>query len=215
MTCSGIYTVVQADVDGAGVTNKATATLDGLTSSEVSLTVHWWAPQGTLPQLTISAGQVDEDAGSITLNVSLNRSSLQTVTVDYATSDATAAARSDYTSASGTLTLSPGDTGKTISVTITDDDLDEDNETFKVTLNNPANAAIPAGTGEVSITIADDDVAGVTVSTATLTVNEGDDNSYTLVLDSEPTANVTVSTGGTSGTDVSPDKPTLTFTPDD
>ena len=214
MTCSGIYTVVQTDVDAAGVTNNATAELDGLTSSEVTLRVPWRAPQGTQPQLNISAGQVAEAAGSITLNVSLNPSSLQNVTVDYATSGATATAGSDYTAASGTLTFAPGDTGKTISITITDDDLDEDNETFKVTISTPVNAAIPAGTGEVSIIITDDDTAGVTVSVATLEVDEGDGNSYTVVLDSEPTANVTVSIGGTSGTDVSTDETSVTFTPD-
>ena len=159
MTCSGIYTVVQADVDASGVTNKATATLDGLTTSEETLTVNWISNQGSNPQISIGTGQVDEDAGSITLPVSLNQSSLQTVTVDYATSNDTAAAGADYTAASGTVTFSPGDTSKDISVSITDDDLDEDNETFKVTLSNPSNGQIASGTGEVSITITDDDTA--------------------------------------------------------
>ena len=55
---------------------------------------------------------------------------------------------------------------------------------------------------------------GVTVSKTTLTVTEEDmtGDSYTVVLDSEPTANVTVTVAGHSGTDVTPDPTTLTFT---
>ena len=55
---------------------------------------------------------------------------------------------------------------------------------------------------------------GVTVSTTALTVTEQDTTggSYTVVLDSEPTATVTVTVAGHSGTDVTPDPTTLTFT---
>jgi hypothetical protein len=44
----------------------------------------------------------------MTINVTLNTASGQVVTVDYATSDITATAGSDYTAASGTLTLLAG-----------------------------------------------------------------------------------------------------------
>ena len=56
--------------------------------------------------------------------------------------------------------------------------------------------------------------AGVTVSTTALTVTEQDTtgDSYTVVLDTEPTANVTVTVAGHAGTDVTPDPATLTFT---
>ena len=57
---------------------------------------------------------------------------------------------------------------------------------------------------------------GVTVSATTLTVPEGDTtgNIYTVVLDSQPTADVTVTVAGHTGTDVTltPDPATLTFT---
>ena len=56
--------------------------------------------------------------------------------------------------------------------------------------------------------------AGVTVSETALTVTEEDatGDTYTVVLDSEPTANVVVTVGGYSGTDVTPNPATLTFT---
>ena len=57
--------------------------------------------------------------------------------------------------------------------------------------------------------------AGVTVSRTALAVVEGDPagDTYTVVLDGEPTANVTVTIAGHSGTGVTPSPTTLTFTP--
>ena len=56
--------------------------------------------------------------------------------------------------------------------------------------------------------------AGITVSTTALTVTEEDStgDGYTVVLDSQPTANVTVTVAGHAGTDVTPSPTSLTFT---
>ena len=64
-------------------------------------------------------------------------------------------------------------------------------------------AAIAAAVPSVSVTITDDDTAGVTVSETSLTIEEGDSGTYTVVLDTEPSADVTVTISGHSGTDVS------------
>ena len=55
---------------------------------------------------------------------------------------------------------------------------------------------------------------GVTVSRTALTVREEDTtgDSYTVVLSTQPTADVTVTVAGHSGTDVTPDPTSLTFT---
>ena len=210
LTCTGSYTTVQADVDAGRVTNRATASLDGVISGEDGVTVNWRAPQGNQPQLTVSSGEDDEDAGSFTFIVTLNPSSAQTVTVDYATSDGTATSGSDYTSDSGTLSFSPGSTSKNVSVTIADDDLDEADETFSLMLSNAVNADIQIASG--SATIRDDDTAGVTVSTTGLEIDEGDEESYTVVLDSQPTHSVTVTVNDPANTDVTADPASLTFT---
>jgi hypothetical protein len=57
--------------------------------------------------------------------------------------EASAKPGSDYNVASGTLTFSPGQTSKAISVQIIGDQYDEDNEEFSVHLSNPTNASIP------------------------------------------------------------------------
>ena len=60
----------------------------------------------------------------------------------------------------------------------------------------------------------DNDTAGVTVSPTTLTVTEEDPTgaSYTVVLDTHPTASVTVTVAGHAGTEVTPTPTSLTFT---
>ena len=56
--------------------------------------------------------------------------------------------------------------------------------------------------------------AGVTVSESALTVTEEDStgDSYTVVLDSQPSANVVITVAGHAGTDVTPTPVSLTFT---
>lgn len=68
--------------------------------------------------------------------VTLSRASTETVTVSYETSDGTATHGDDYVAASGTLTFAPGETERTVSVTVLDDDLDEGEETFTLMLSN-------------------------------------------------------------------------------
>ena len=58
--------------------------------------------------------------------------------MDYATSDGTATAGSDYTAVSDTLTFAVGETEKTVSVPVLDDAHDEGSETFTLTLSNPS-----------------------------------------------------------------------------
>lgn len=106
------------------------------------------------PTVSISDVTVNEDAGTATVSVTLSGTlSNDSVTVDYSTSNGTATSVSDYTAVSGTFTWAAGETGtKTFSVTISNDSLDENNETITITLSNPSNATISDSTGTVTIT---------------------------------------------------------------
>ena len=111
-------------------------------------------------------------------------------------------------------------------ITITNDDLDEDDETFTLELyyqvghqNTPVvdasgNACDSVNGCSVTITITDDDTAGVTVSKSAVTVTEQDTtgDTYTVVLDSQPTANVTITIGGQTAADITATPTPLTFT---
>ena len=75
-----------------------------------------------------------------TKTIAVNRSggSTGTVSVDYATSNGTAIAGTDYNATSGTLTWADGDMApKTISITTLADFIQDDAETFNITLSNP------------------------------------------------------------------------------
>jgi hypothetical protein len=81
------------------------------------------------------------------------------VSVDYATSNGTAADGSDYTATSGTLTWDDGDDEmKSFDVSITNDTVHEDEENFSVTLSNPAGGAALGSPNGATVTIQDDDV---------------------------------------------------------
>ena len=67
----------------------------------------------------------------------------------------------------------------------------------------------------VEVTIIEDDTAGVTVSTDAVEIPEGGSQSYTTVLDTEPTANVTVAIQVPENADLALDQTVLTFTAED
>ena len=73
----------------------------------------------------------------------------------------------------------------------------------------------PSGTGQTNAE--DMDPPGVTVSPTALTVTEEDPtgDSYRVVLDSQPTAEVVVTVAGHAGTEVTPGPTSLTFTTSD
>ena len=106
------------------------------------------------PALVVLDGSATESAGPVSLSVIMTSGSVTTQTVDYATSDGSATAGSDYTATSGTLTFTSGQTSKTIPVPLIDDALNEADETFTLTLSNATVALTDAtATG----TIFDDD----------------------------------------------------------
>ena len=89
--------------------------------------------------ISAADARVEEDAGAVlAFAVTLSRAAIETVTVDYATSDGSAQAGVDYTAASGTLTFQAGESSKTVEVSVLDDAHDEGEETFTLTLSNPS-----------------------------------------------------------------------------
>lgn len=106
------------------------------------------------PSLSIADASATEGTSGTTpmaFQVTLSRATNKPVSVGYATSDGTATAPADYTAASGTLTFAPGETTKTISVSIVGDQSIEPDEQFSVTLSNPVGATVSAGSATGTI----------------------------------------------------------------
>jgi len=98
---------------------------------------------------------VSEADGTTDVTVSLSRVSTQAITVDYDFFADTASLGSDFTAASGTLTFAPGETSKTIPITLVQNSEFEDTETFILELSNASGAFILDN--QAVITIEDDD----------------------------------------------------------
>src|SRR5207253_10447054 len=79
--------------------------------------------------------------------ITLSGPSSRAVTVNFATADSTATEGSDYQASSGTLTFNPGETTKTISVSVKGDTVVESNELFFLNLSNPSNAVLARSQG--------------------------------------------------------------------
>ena len=133
----------------------------GGSKSDLPLNVRvTWDGSGTapLPSLSIADASVLEgDTGTktVALTVTLSAASATPVTVAFATADGTAKAGSDYTAASGVLTFAPGETKKTVSLTIQGDKEVEPDEVFTLKLSGPSGAMLSRSSATVTI-LADD-----------------------------------------------------------
>ena len=134
-------------------------------SASVTVTV-------TAPKLSVEDASAEEDDGPLHFPVTLEPVSGRTVTVRFATSDATATAGSDYISTTGTLTFAAGTGTQTITVSVTDDSQDEQDESLTVTLTSPSNATLQdaTATGVIHDDDDDDDDHGDSQETATTVV---------------------------------------------
>ena len=127
------------------------------------------------------------------------------VTVDYAISAGTATDGSDFTSATGTITFTAGQTLASVPVTLLDDSLVEIGETINLTLSNPTGAVL--GTSATHLfTISDDDTPLVSIFATDPTANEAGDTGTFTISRTGPTTgalvvNFTRSGTATSGTD--------------
>ena len=126
--------------------------ISGTATAEVAI-----ADNDEAPAITIADASTFESAGEIVFPVALAAQSGKTITVEWATADGTAMASTDYGAASGSLVFAPGETADTIRIAVVDDLLDEENETFTVSLSNPVNTVL--GVGAATGTITDDDLA--------------------------------------------------------
>ena len=111
-----------------------------------------------------------------------------------------------------TFTTTTWGTEQTVTVTATEDpDAVDDTQTIThavATGGAPEYAGL--GVNSVAVTVNDNDTAGVSVSRSSLRIDEGSTGTYTVVLDAEPTASVTVEVSG--GGDITVEPTSLTFT---
>ncbi|MEM7808973.1 MAG: Calx-beta domain-containing protein, partial [Planctomycetota bacterium] len=127
----------------------------GLSTATVDVTVQQIAAAGTF-QLGSGTFEAVEDEGFVDVIVLRDGDTSTVATLDYLTSDGTATAGVDYQSRAGTLRFDPGQTSQTIRINISDDQLNEGDETFAISLDAVTGANLGAPR-TAQITILDDD----------------------------------------------------------
>ncbi|GAB3348149.1 lamin tail domain-containing protein [Lysobacter tyrosinilyticus] len=122
---------------------------DGLGIDDFSLAVH--GPVGGPPSLEVSDTSADEgDAGATPLffTFTLDKSAgASGVVIEYTTHDGTAAAGSDYTATTSTVTIPAGETSVTVSIDGIGDTTPEADETFSLDIVNVTGAVVADGQG--------------------------------------------------------------------
>ena len=171
-----------------GVSDNPLAKAPGVAVSPTSLTV---AEGGTNTYAVVldtqPTGNVMVDIGSDNTDVTVSSSSLTFTTLNW--------------SAEQTVTVTAGQDADAAddAATLTHDPSGAD-------YNSVSNA-------DLAVTVTDDETVGVTVSPTSLTIGEGGSGTYTVVLDTQPTGDVTVTiVDPTDNTDVKAEPAALTFT---
>ncbi|HEX7830206.1 MAG TPA: Calx-beta domain-containing protein, partial [Thermoanaerobaculia bacterium] len=171
------------------------------------------------PSLSINDPAVVEGVGA-TFTVTLAPASALPVTVNYATSNLTATATNDYTTAANTLTFAAGETTKLITVATSDDAVAEPTEDFAITLSGAAGATL-GDAGGIATIIDNDGAPRITIGNVTAAETNSGTVAFTFDVDlshaSASTVTVDYSTADGTATagsgDYATGSGTLTFAP--
>ena len=185
---------------------------DSVTVAGVSVTVD----DNDTVGVTVSASTLTiTEGGSSTYTVKLNTQPASDVVIGV-----TRSGDSDVTVSPATLTFTTSDwsTPKTVTVSAAED-ADAANDAASIThavdASRSADEYDAVTVAGVSVTVTDNENAGVTVSKTTLTANEGGSTTYTVVLDTQPASNVVIRVTRSGSSDVTVSPTELTFTTSD
>ena len=145
-----------ADTDNS-VADFTTAAPNPRNSATAARLCNLTAPASAI-QFEATTAAASEGAGFAEIFVTRTGDTAGAASVQYATGDETAAERSDYTTALGTLTFAAGETRKSFRVLVTDDTRPESsNENLTLSLNYPSAGAGLGASHIMRLSITDND----------------------------------------------------------
>ncbi len=165
-----------------------TPVFDPNNSYEDYTTVEIKDESGCRPILTVEDQSANEADGVIDFGVKLDYHQGADIRVMYETTDVTAVAGSDYVAVPETEILFTQDEEKTISVTVTDDSIVENDETFQVTFASLTHSEL---TTSAVGTILNDDTPVISIAGGD-TVTEGETATFTIKAAPAPATSLTV-----------------------
>ena len=217
-TNSMTYTLTASE-EGKKVLVEVSFT-DNSGSSEGPLVSAAYPSSGTVVNLTVSFGETTymvAEGWTQSVTVTLSADPERTVVIPIThTPQSGADYPADYSVIPESLTFNTGQMSQTITFTATQDEVDDDGESVLLGFGAPLPVGVSLGTTvTATVSITDDDGARVSVSESSLTIAEGSSGTYTIVLDSQPTASVAVAINDPSNTDVTAEPASLTFSSTD
>ena len=151
------------------------------TAGSAVVMIHDNASSG--PVASISGGLAVQEGSSVSLLVSLSVASGYPLSVLYSVvTGSTTAGVSDYSLPAGSLVFAPGETSKTIVMTVVDDSLDEPQEQVTVQLGTGLGYTVSSSAGSAVGQIIDNDDPPVAWILATSYAYEGFDATFTVGL---------------------------------
>ena len=135
------------------------------------------------------------EGASTTVKLLLSAEPEREIEITLLKADQDGATTEDYSGVPATVTFSSTDTAKEFTFNATQDTVDDDGESVKLTISTTLPDGVSSGTpNEATVNITDDDVPSVTVSfeLGTYTVAEGGTVSVTVTLSADPEQTVTI-----------------------
>ena len=216
---SFIFTAVDDDIDDDGESVELTFGIlpERVTASSASATTTVTIEDDDDPQVSVSfatSTQAVAEGATTTIRLTLSALPEREVVIPLILTDQGGAGSDDYSGVPESVTFQAGETERSFAFTAVDDQIDDDGESVELTFGKLPARVSAGSVASTTVSITDDDMAGVTVEPTLLTVTEGSTSTYTVVLDSEPSATTTIGISGHSGTDVTVSTTTLMFTSD-
>ncbi|MCM3901511.1 MAG: hypothetical protein ND866_07375, partial [Pyrinomonadaceae bacterium] len=217
--CIGSFSATFTEPVTPGHFITATATDQDGNTSEFSQSV---AVAASSLQFDAALYSAAENGGNATITVTRTGSTVSAASVTYATvPGGTAQGGTDYASTSGTFIFDIGETSKTFTVPIFNDNLFEGNETVNLTLTGLTGAGAALGLQSTAVLRIVEDEAQSTLNINDVSLTEGNSGtknfSFTVTLStpSSQTVSVTYATAdgtATGGSDYQATGATLTYT---
>ena len=213
-TARTVSVTAMEDADGADETVTVSHSVSGIATVTAAAAVTVTVDDDEVLRVGVQPASVSTEEGeTATYTLVLDILPTGAVTITPGSSDSGAVSVSP---ASLTFTPSNWDTPRTVSVTAVQDD-DTNNETVTVSHSIRGYGTVTAA-DSVTVSVTDDDItqndtAGVSVEPTSLRPVEGEMATYTVALNTQPAANVTITPGSSDSGAVSVEPVSLTFTP--
>ncbi len=144
-----------------------------------------------------SSYTVDE-GGVVSVTVILDQNPERTVNVPLIAPPGDNASADDFSLSSARVPFGPGATQSIVTVTGANDDVDDGGETVSLSFGTLPDRLTVGDTPTAAVSISDNDERGMTFDPDPMNVTDGSSAHYTVVLDTQPTGDVTVTVTGTA-----------------